>query len=1811
MLSIHNIASASGGASYYMKTAEYYQGEGEREKPELQGKNIQDLVGTGELSVVSFTRLLNGELPNGKRLGKSEGEGINHRPGVDLTFSAPKSLSILALVSGKSELANAHNRAVTETLHYAEKYLAFSRVNGKLSQVDNLNTVKFYQTTSRENDPQIHTHCVVLNAVHCEDGKWRCMETGAIYDSKMMLGQMYRLILARILVNELGYDIEVNKKDGTFEIKGVSKEINQLFSKRSEQIKEVSEKAGITSAVGLASITKNTRKKAMDLPPEELLKKWKQELESFGLKLPDINADPNRKITQANKIKIAQDAVSTSIKKLDSFMRFYAREEVIFHAMVQSADKLVCPEEMCKAFDREVKRNGLIPITQDKRLYISGETYKAEGGLRTIAQKSWDMRHLHIGDRVKHVIYGFVLNRKSTVDSLAKALNSSQLISIVDNFSPVHDEKSLSRILKISRAFGKDTQVVSISSVDRENLYSAGVISCGFTKYIKEQATRDGVVLVYGAEKLTMQQMEKLAKSASLTNSKIVLLNAKDNTTVDSRYSPVDYLAVSGIKRVEIRSKAELALAGVNILNRSEPLIEIKNLKELAEHFTSKEARLIISSNPQKLNAVIRELMIHQGRLGVDIVTVNNYTHKHMTDIELNRSVNYKAGDILKIESLSILGAKLPEKIAEGDHFKIVFSESNILVVEHEKLRKQFKIDLDKIKLFFGDVSLYKARQLELRVGDRIILPKDNIYGKRYLNQIGTVESITRKAVSINLGGERNFELYHENGKPSFLERAWAVPAHRRVEGWKGKLDLHLSPESVKNVLKNLPNAKIARLEYVYMKDRESIIKTIDQMGSKIDFISTGNTQIIVENTKGENIAEITREIKQTPEDRERLAYNAVGLALKKITEKEYAFTREDVLRESGSIAVGGLGFDEVSSALDKRIASGSIIEVGKHNGLTTFTTKEMSDKRDSALRKIDREIVPICSKVNIHEKFVELKRDIPPEHMKVVEGLLISNRAISIVQGYAGTAKTSLTLKNYAQIAKSQGYEIKGFAPTHSACLELKNKAGIDARTVESVMQEIHKRIFHINNKSIVIVDESSMLSVPDMVILINTCTTKGTKLVLVGDQNQQPSVGAGEIFRELVNNKQSDVHYIREILRQKTPEYRGAIQSLAKGDVPAFFESMKESFVEVKGKGIHSVTHKEITGAISHEYVSIAKSERDFAQIITLTNDARHEINRVVRGMLIDKKDLSVESVSINTYQSQDHANVTKHFSSTLVEGDVIRFNQPDERYSIHAAEYLTIASISDKDNSLKLVREDGETLGVRPDQSSLMSRGGIEVYKQEKRELAVGEKIIFRRSIDDAGVLNTDMGKVAALDGSVATINFKDRILQLDLSKPENRHWDYGYAITSHVFQGKDCETVLCHFDTRSKPLANYQSFYVAVTRGEYSMKVFTDSIEGAQKTVLESYLEKNLAYEPVKKDLPISRNEPRAPLLERQERIVLGQSAALICKTIMGEPFKTRGSTLYYGAKNGSMRIETAGEKAGLWNDFAAGEGGDIIDLIKCKTGNDFRGSVELARNIIGERPEAHIGYSLVQNTPVEADNTSRIEKARVIFDSGILIRGTPGEKYLHEHRAIPLNIIDRSVSEIRYIPDFRFDSKPDRKFSAVAFAARNGRGDIQAVQVVLIDPKTGSKLPGQCKYSFGVMKGSTLNLGKQGGEVYIAEGPETALSIFAAKPDADVRAAFSAENIKNAFIPLSTSLAVICADNDGVGAPSEKAIAKAIELIKGEGISVSMVMPPEKGQDFNDLIKEGGRTQIIKALLQERKPLKMSATQHTADQVLSI
>lgn len=233
-------------AGYFSSADDYYA----KEAPgEWQGIGA-DLLGLeGAIDQKELARLLDGKLPNGERMAKTfDKETGTRRMGLDLTFSAPKSVSMQSLIAGDKDVIAAHDRAVTRSMQEVER-LAQTRkkVDGKsmVERSGNLVVGKFRHEMSRAKDPQLHTHAVVMNMTRRSDGKWRALRNDDIYKIQPQIDAMYKGILAQEL-RALGYGIRVLDNQGNFELAHISREQIEAFSSRSKVIEEALAKDGKT-----------------------------------------------------------------------------------------------------------------------------------------------------------------------------------------------------------------------------------------------------------------------------------------------------------------------------------------------------------------------------------------------------------------------------------------------------------------------------------------------------------------------------------------------------------------------------------------------------------------------------------------------------------------------------------------------------------------------------------------------------------------------------------------------------------------------------------------------------------------------------------------------------------------------------------------------------------------------------------------------------------------------------------------------------------------------------------------------------------------------------------------------------------------------------------------------------------------------------------------------------------------------------------------------------------------------------------------------------------------------------------------------------------------------------------------------------------------------------------------------------------------------------------------------------------------------------------------------------------------------------
>jgi conjugative relaxase-like TrwC/TraI family protein len=211
--------------------------------------------------------------------------GPDRRYGYDLTFSAPKSVSVTWAIAERElrdAISKAHDAAVAQTLRHLESHLDLARRGhaGESREKARIIAGVYRHASSREQDPQLHSHALLMNLAQREDGSWGAIESREIYRHKMALGALYRAILAHRL-RVLGFGIEADGE--SFRIAGFSADVEQEFSRRRSQIEALLEKKGRSNAQAAAVAALDSRKKKEVIDRAILAADWRERAAAYGL----------------------------------------------------------------------------------------------------------------------------------------------------------------------------------------------------------------------------------------------------------------------------------------------------------------------------------------------------------------------------------------------------------------------------------------------------------------------------------------------------------------------------------------------------------------------------------------------------------------------------------------------------------------------------------------------------------------------------------------------------------------------------------------------------------------------------------------------------------------------------------------------------------------------------------------------------------------------------------------------------------------------------------------------------------------------------------------------------------------------------------------------------------------------------------------------------------------------------------------------------------------------------------------------------------------------------------------------------------------------------------------------------------------------------------------------------------------------------------------------------------------------------------------------------------------------------------------
>ncbi|MCY4590494.1 MAG: relaxase domain-containing protein [Alphaproteobacteria bacterium] len=305
------LRSSAVAVSYYERDGYYAKNDPEhRQSSFWHGGGAAALGLRAHVRPSRFASVLSGYVPGTDiRLGRMrEGEN-DHRPGWDLTFSAPKSVSLEALVVGDRRVIRAHDDAVRATLDWVETELLETRGWDPATRrrprvrANGMVVAGFRHLTSRDRDPQLHTHCVLANMTRNAAGDWRSVEPSRLRRNEKLIGAYYRNELARRL-QAMGMAVTprmVGRMPG-FELAGYRRSFLDAFSSRRREILSYLERHNLAYTRRNAQIaTLRTRRRKEDAGVAELVPAWRAHARALGFSRSAAELAPRRPVDPATR----------------------------------------------------------------------------------------------------------------------------------------------------------------------------------------------------------------------------------------------------------------------------------------------------------------------------------------------------------------------------------------------------------------------------------------------------------------------------------------------------------------------------------------------------------------------------------------------------------------------------------------------------------------------------------------------------------------------------------------------------------------------------------------------------------------------------------------------------------------------------------------------------------------------------------------------------------------------------------------------------------------------------------------------------------------------------------------------------------------------------------------------------------------------------------------------------------------------------------------------------------------------------------------------------------------------------------------------------------------------------------------------------------------------------------------------------------------------------------------------------------------------------------------------------------------------
>ena len=859
MVTISKALSAGQAQSYHKleftsETQSYYKQDGAVEG-QWQGRLAEKFGLTGPVDAAEFARLSEGKHPtteaplvrhrDAQQYTNADGtttRAVEHRAAWDATFSAPKSVSLTALVGGDDQVREAHAAAVTTALTELERYTQ-ARIGGNnpAETTGKFIAAKFEHDTARPVDgyaaPQLHTHAVIFNVTERENGTTRALQERALFDSQSFATAVYQSALTYELRNR-GYEIETGRS-GAPEINGYSQEYLDASSPRSQQIRDHLEKFGRNSPEAAQIAAHATRDSKQLLSPEEVLSAHRQMAADFG-------DQPQRVVAEARARLRSQE------RKPDDFAR---AQEAVAYAKSSIFEREAVSDE--RGILRDALRRGMGETTyaavraefdgrQSRGEFRQVEGRKHDTGRgfttpETIANERANVAHVMRGQNLIEPI--MTRNQAAEQAETRVFLNPAQkavIQEVLTSPDRIHGLQGLA-------GTGKTTVLASIregaekegytvegfapSSRAAGQLREAGINATTLQGFIARGNRQDGpesasrhLYMLDESSLASTKQMRAFLDKIGPEDRVLVIGDTRQHQAVDAG-RPFQQMQEAGmrtsqlseimrqkdpelLKAVENLAKGETA-AGVKMLADQGRITEIANghdrIAAIAKDYAAKpESTLIVSPDNRSrvaINQAVRSELQANGTLAKDSREFSTLAHRSdMTGADRMWAARYSPGDVVQYTT----GSKA-HGIERGSYVTVqsVDAKANILTMQRED-GGLVSYDPKRLK----GVNVYREVRREIAEGERIQFTGQHKGLELANRDLCSVTQIAPQRITVRMdGAEQRLVTFNPSEMPHF-DHGYAVTSHSAQGLTTGRVIANMDGETARSLVNS-------RLAYV------------------------------------------------------------------------------------------------------------------------------------------------------------------------------------------------------------------------------------------------------------------------------------------------------------------------------------------------------------------------------------------------------------------------------------------------------------------------------------------------------------------------------------------------------------------------------------------------------------------------------------------------------------------------------------------------------------------------------------------------------------------------------------------------------------------------------------------------------------------------------------------------------------------------------------------------------------------------------------------------------------------------------------